>query len=69
MLTLLAIIFLIWLVFGYFAYGRWIAKQFKLDDARETQANVVKVRLPVRLSRVNFSAGFPACSGSRSAWF
>ena len=39
MLTLLAIGFLIWLVFGYFAYGRWIAKQFRLDDARETPAN------------------------------
>jgi hypothetical protein len=30
MLSLLAIVFLIWLVFGYFAYGRWIAKQFRL---------------------------------------
>jgi carbon starvation protein len=39
MLTLLAIVFLIWLVFGYFAYGRWIAKQFRLDDRRETPAN------------------------------
>lgn len=41
MLAALAIIFLIWLVFGYFAYGRWIAKQFKLDDSRETPANAV----------------------------
>ena len=41
MLTLLAITFLIWLVFGYFAYGRWISRQFKLDDSRETPANVV----------------------------
>lgn len=41
MLTLLAILFLIWLVFGYFSYGRWISKQFKLDDSRETPANVV----------------------------
>lgn len=41
MLTVLAIVFLFWLVFGYFAYGRWIAKQFKLDDARETPANKV----------------------------
>lgn len=41
MLTLLAIVFIFWLVFGYFAYGRWIAKQFKLDDARETPANAV----------------------------
>ena len=39
MLTLLALAFLAWLVFGYFAYGRWIAKQFKLDDERETPAN------------------------------
>src|SRR5687768_5883475 len=41
MLALLAVVFLIWLVFGYFAYGRWIAKQFKLDDTRETPANAV----------------------------
>jgi carbon starvation protein len=41
MLTVLAIVFLFWLVFGYFAYGRWIARQFKLDDARETPANAV----------------------------
>lgn len=40
-LTLLAIVFLSWLVFGYFAYGRWIAKQFRLDDSRETPANSV----------------------------
>lgn len=39
MLALLAIVFLIWLVFGYFAYGRWIAKQFQLNDDRETPAN------------------------------
>lgn len=41
LLALLAIIFLFWLVFGYFAYGRWIAKQFKLNDAVETPANTV----------------------------
>jgi carbon starvation protein len=41
MLTLLAVVFLIWLVFGYFAYGRWIAKQFRLDDARRTPANKI----------------------------
>lgn len=41
MLALLAIVFLSWLVFGYFAYGRWIAKQFKLDDTRETPANKI----------------------------
>jgi len=39
MLALLAIVFLVWLVFGYFAYGRWIAKQFQLNDERETPAN------------------------------
>ncbi len=36
MLTLLAIGFVAWLVFGYFAYGRWITKQFQLDDSRTT---------------------------------
>jgi carbon starvation protein len=41
MLAGLAIVFLSWLVFGYFAYGRWVAKQFKLDDSRETPANTV----------------------------
>lgn len=41
MLAALAVLFLFWLVFGYFAYGRWIAKQFKLDDSRETPANAV----------------------------
>lgn len=41
MLAVLAIVFLFWLVFGYFAYGRWIARQFRLDDARETPANAV----------------------------
>jgi carbon starvation protein len=41
MLALLAIIFLIWLVFGYFSYGNWISRQFNLDDARETPANKI----------------------------
>ena len=41
MLTALAIVFLFWLVFGYFAYGKWIARQFTLDDTRETPANAV----------------------------
>ncbi len=41
MLTLLAIVFLVWLVFGYFSYGKWIARQFQLDDSRETPANAV----------------------------
>lgn len=40
-LALIAIIFLAWLVFGYFAYGRWIAKQFALNDNAETPANTV----------------------------
>lgn len=40
-LTILAIVFLFWLVFGYTAYGRWIAKQFRLDNSRETPANQV----------------------------
>ena len=42
MLTLLAIVFLAWLVLGYFGYGRWIAKQFALDDRRTTPANDLK---------------------------
>src|SRR5687767_12061956 len=41
MLTLLAIGFVAWLVFGYFAYGRWITKQFQLDDSRTTPAVAV----------------------------
>ncbi len=41
MLTILAIVFVAWLVFGYFAYGRWVARQFKLDDTRPTPANQV----------------------------
>jgi carbon starvation protein len=39
MLTILAIVFLVWLIFGYFGYGRWIAKQFQLDDRRATPAH------------------------------
>ena len=39
MLTILAVVFLVWLVFGYFGYGRWIAKQFVLDDRRPTPAH------------------------------
>lgn len=41
MLTLLAIGVIVWLVFGYFGYGRWVARQFKLDAGRETPANAV----------------------------
>ncbi len=39
MLTLIAVVFIAWLVFGYFGYGRWIARQFVLDDDRVTPAN------------------------------
>ncbi len=41
MLAIIAIIFLAWLVFGYLSYGRWVAKQFELDDERETPANKI----------------------------
>ena len=41
MLALIAVVFLTWLVFGYFSYGKWVAKQFELDDSRETPANRV----------------------------
>lgn len=40
-LTLLAILFLSWLFFGYFAYGNRIAKRFHLNDKRETPAHRV----------------------------
>ena len=39
MLTILAVAFLAWLVFGYFGYGRWIARQFVLDNRRSTPAH------------------------------
>ena len=39
MLTILAVVFIAWLVLGYFGYGRWIAKQFVLDDRRPTPAH------------------------------
>jgi carbon starvation protein len=41
MLTVIAIAMILWLVFGYFAYGRWVARQFHLDDGKRTPANVV----------------------------
>ncbi|MCS6873576.1 MAG: hypothetical protein N2Z23_02200 [Pyrinomonadaceae bacterium] len=41
MLTFVAIIFLSWLLFGYFFYGRWIAKQLELDDTRITPAQEI----------------------------
>ena len=39
MLVIIAIVFLSWLVIGYFSYGKWVAKQFELDDSRETPAH------------------------------
>ena len=42
MLTILAALFLVWLVLGYFGYGRWIAKQFVLDDRRATPAHALE---------------------------
>jgi carbon starvation protein len=39
MLTILAVVFVLWLVLGYFGYGRWIANQFVLDDRRATPAH------------------------------
>src|SRR5829696_211855 len=39
MLAILAVVFLAWLVLGYFGYGRWITKQFALDDQRSTPAH------------------------------
>ena len=39
MLTILAIVFIGWLVLGYFGYGRWVARQFDLSDERVTPAN------------------------------
>ena len=41
MLALLAIAVIAWLLIGYFGYGRWVAKQFRLDDTRETPANKI----------------------------
>lgn len=40
-LTVLAIVFLFWLITAYWLYGRWIAKQFRLDDAQVTPANQI----------------------------
>jgi carbon starvation protein len=42
MLTILAVAFLAWLALGYYGYGRWIAKQFVLDDRRPTPAHALK---------------------------
>ena len=35
-LTLLALGFLVLIAVGYRFYGRWVARQFKLDDGRIT---------------------------------
>jgi carbon starvation protein len=40
-LSLIALVFIAWLVFGYFAYGRWVSKQFQLEESRLTPANRV----------------------------
>ena len=40
-LTLLAIGFLLLLAVGYRLYGTWVARQFKLDDARKTPAHQI----------------------------
>ncbi|MGH9944146.1 MAG: carbon starvation CstA family protein [Pyrinomonadaceae bacterium] len=40
-LPLLAVSFLVLLVAAYRLYGGWVARQFALDDARQTPANVV----------------------------
>ncbi|MBW3565012.1 MAG: carbon starvation protein A [Acidobacteria bacterium] len=41
MLTAIAIGFIAFLVLGYSVYGRWVARQFALDDTRETPAHLV----------------------------
>ena len=40
-LTLLAVGFLLMLAAAYRIYGGWVARQFRLDDARETPAHRV----------------------------
>ncbi len=41
-LTLIAFVFLVLLFLAYRFYGGWVAKQFALDDSRETPANKMK---------------------------
>lgn len=41
MLTAIAIGFIAFLVLGYSVYGKWVARQFALDDTRETPAHLV----------------------------
>lgn len=38
-LTLIALVFLSLLTLGYFKYGGWVARQFALDDTRQTPAH------------------------------
>jgi carbon starvation protein len=40
-LSLIAVAVIIWLTIGYFAYGRWVSKQFSLNDSEITPANLV----------------------------
>ncbi len=41
-LALIALLFLSLLTISYFGYGRWVAKQFDLDDSRPTPAHTLK---------------------------
>lgn len=41
MLPAIAIAFIAFLVLGYTVYGKWVARQFALDDTRETPAHLV----------------------------
>jgi|GEM_PF-6534073 len=40
-LALLGLLFLVLLVIAYRFYGRWVARQFAIDDARTTPAHRV----------------------------
>jgi carbon starvation protein len=42
LLPIIALVFLIFIAFGYFIYGSWVAKQFKLDPQRVTPAHIHK---------------------------
>ena len=44
----LALLFLAVLVTGYVVYGRWIERQFALDDGRTTPAHAVAVGRSMR---------------------
>src|SRR5688500_17210314 len=41
-LTILALSFLVVLVFGYQLYGNWVGRQFRIDDSRTTPAHQLK---------------------------